>query len=203
MELTTADLLARAIELAAGPGRRMLGITGAPGAGKSTLAELLVAELGPHRAALAPMDGFHIGDALLVEAGKRDRKGAPDTFDRAGYAAALARLRRADHVVYLPRFDRDRENSTAAAIAVRPEVPLIVTEGNYLLIWPQVREQLDQTWYLDVPTDERQERLVRRRVGLGFEEEVARRWATGSDETNAHTVAASRKLADLVIVWRR
>jgi pantothenate kinase len=202
MELTTGDLLARAAELAAGPGRKILGITGPPGAGKSTLAELLVAELGPHRAALAPLDGFHIGDALLVEAGKRDRKGAPDTFDQAGYAAALARLRQADHVVYLPKFERHREDSTAAAIAVPPDVPLIVTEGNYLLVWPEVHDQLDQTWFLDVPTAERQERLVRRRIDLGADEALARYWAIGSDETNARTIAASRELADLVLVWR-
>jgi pantothenate kinase len=202
MELTADELLARAATLAAAPGRRILGITGPPGAGKSALAERLVAELGPHRAVLAPMDGFHIGDALLVEAGKRGRKGAPDTFDQAGYAAALARLRLADHVVYLPLFDRDREDSTAAAIAVPPDVPLIVTEGNYLLVWPEVHAQLDQTWYLDVPTAERQERLIRRRLDLGADEALARHWATGSDETNARTIAASRELADLVVVWR-
>jgi pantothenate kinase len=158
-------------------------------------------QLGVHRAALAPMDGFHIGDALLVDAGKRSRKGAPDTFDKAGYAAALARLRQADHVVYLPLFEREREDSTAAAIAVPPDVPLIVTEGNYLLVWPQVHAQLDQTWYLDAPTAERQERLIRRRIGLGASEALARHWAAGSDETNARTIAASRELADLVVVW--
>jgi pantothenate kinase len=105
-------------------------------------------------------------------------------------------------VVYLPKFERDREDSTAAAIAVPPDVPLIVTEGNYLLVWPEVHDQLNQTWYLDVPTAARQERLIRRRIELGADEALAQHWATGSDETNARTIAASRELADLVLVWR-
>lgn len=203
MELSTEQLLARSAELAAGGRRTILGITGAPGAGKSTLAELIAAELGPSLVALAPMDGFHIGDEMLVRMGERHRKGAPHTFDRAGYAAALARLRAGDHLVYLPRFERDREDSTAAAIAVPPEVPLVIAEGNYLLLWEDVRAQLDASWYLDVAVPERQERLVRRRIGYGDSASDARRWASGSDEQNAREVAASKQFAATVVEWRR
>jgi pantothenate kinase len=200
MELSLDRAVGRAGQLAAAGRRVVLGITGPPGAGKSTLAERVVAELGPQRAALVPMDGFHIADALLVSAGMRGRKGAPETFDRQGFAAALQRLRRADHTVYLPRFDRDIEDSTAAAIAVPADIPLVVVEGNYLLLWEDVRSQLDESWYLDVAVAERQQRLVGRRLGLGFDEAEARRWALGSDERNALVIAGTRKLADVVLI---
>ena len=113
--------------------RAVLGIAGPPGGGKSTLAAMVVAELGD-RAALVPMDGFHLAQPELVRLGRRDRMGAPDTFDAAGYAALLARLRaQDDEVVYAPEFRREIEEPIAGAIAVPPDVPLVVTEGNYLL----------------------------------------------------------------------
>ncbi len=191
MRLTVAALVDRARALADRGTRTLLGVTGPPGAGKSTVTEAVVAALGPV-AALAPMDGFHLGDELLVALGRRDRKGAPDTFDRDGFAATLRRLRAARGTVYLPRFDREREDSVAAAIAIPPDVPLVVTEGNYLLLWPDVRALLDESWYLDLDDGVRRERLVRRRMALGSTEAEARRWATESDERNAVLVTGTR-----------
>ncbi len=113
--------------------RAVLGICGAPGSGKSTLAAQLVAAIGP-AAVVVPMDGFHLHDDELARLGLSDRKGAPETFDVAGYVALLRRLRaETGHTVYAPEFDRSREESVAGAIAVRPEHRLVVTEGNYLL----------------------------------------------------------------------
>lgn len=182
-------------------GRRILGITGPPGSGKSTLAERLVAALGPGRAALVGMDGFHIADAELRRTGRRHRKGAPDTFDRAGYAALLDRLRREPGTVYAPAFDRSIEDSIAAAVALPAGVPLVVTEGNYLLLWPELRPLLDQVWYLDPPAEARRAALVARHVAFGKAPAEARRWVADSDERNAELIAAGRQLADRVLDW--
>src|SRR3954449_6342466 len=122
-------LLARARGLLSAGKRRILGIAGPPGGGKSTVARAVVAELGD-AARLVPMDGFHLAQAELVRLGRRDRMGAPDTFDAAGYAALLARLRGEDAMVYAPEFRREIEEPIAGAIAVAHQVPLVVTEGN-------------------------------------------------------------------------
>ncbi|MHA3704258.1 nucleoside/nucleotide kinase family protein [Jatrophihabitans sp. YIM 134969] len=193
------ELVQRATELASEGERRLLGVTGAPGAGKSTVTSAIVDALGPDRAVVVPMDGFHLADPVLVALGRRDRKGAPDTFDVDGYLHLLQRLCGATDVVYAPVFRRELELAEAGAIAVDPAVTLVVTEGNYLLTWPAVRDVLDETWYLDVPDAERQRRLVERRRGYGEDADTARRWATGSDQRNADLVATTRHLADLVV----
>lgn len=197
-----AKLLARAHRLAAG-GRQILGITGAPGAGKSTLAAALVAALGP-AAALVPMDGFHLANVELERLGRRGRKGAVDTFDAAGYVALLRRLRDpAEPLVYAPLFVREIEEPIACALPVPATTPLIVTEGNYLLVdeghWAGVRPLLDEVWFLDVPDGVRLERLVRRHIAFGKDLAAAEAWSHGSDQRNADVIAATRDRADLVV----
>ena len=196
-----ADLLAEARQLSADGRRRILGITGPPGAGKSMLAERVVTALGPEQAVLVGMDGFHIADAELRRTGLRERKGAPETFDRAGYAALLHRLRTEPGTLYAPAFDRALEDSIAAAVAVPQAVPLIVTEGNYLLLWPEIRPLLDRVWYLDPPPEARRTALIARHVAFGKTPVEAARWVASSDERNAEVVAAGRELADRVLGW--
>ncbi|HEX8344802.1 MAG TPA: nucleoside/nucleotide kinase family protein [Actinoplanes sp.] len=196
------DLLARARRLAAGP-RPVLGQTGPPGAGKSTVAAAVVAALGP-AAVLVGMDGFHLANVELQRLGRRDRKGAPDTFDAAGYVALLQRLRAAGpEAVYAPVFDRRLEESVAGAVRVDPWIPLVVTEGNYLLlddgVWAQVRPLLDEAWYVEVDDALRVERLIRRHVAHGRPLAEAREWVLRSDEANARLVAATRDRADLLV----
>ena len=195
------ELVRRATALAVG-GRALLGIAGPPGAGKSTLAAALVAAL-PGRSALVPMDGFHLPDAELDRLGRRDRKGAPDTFDAAGYVHLLRRLReRTDDVVYAPQFVREQEQAVAGARAVPRELPLVVTEGNYLLAdggFAPVRDLLDETWFLDVDPAVRRSRLVARHVGHGRTREQAEQWVSATDEPNARLVDPTRERADLIV----
>lgn len=203
------QLLARAETLVCpAPPRRVLGIVGAPGAGKSTVATALVAALterhGRDAAHYVPMDGFHLANAELVRLGRHDRKGAPDTFDAAGYVALLRRLRDpGEDVVYAPRFHREIEEPVAGAIGVHPDVRLVVTEGNYLLVgaqpWSSVRTLLDEAWFLDPPAGVRHERLIARHEAYGKSPADARAWALGSDERNAELIAATKVHADLVI----
>jgi pantothenate kinase len=197
-----AELIARATELASAGQRRLLGITGPPGAGKSLLAERIVAGLAG-RAALVGMDGFHLADAELVRIGLADRKGAPETFDRDGFVALLARLRANAGTIYAPVFDRRLEDSRAAAVAVPADVPLVVIEGNYLLHWPEVRPLLDEVWYLDPDPEQRRAALTARHVAYGRSPEQAQLWVARSDERNADLVAAGRNLADRRIRWSR
>ena len=197
------QLLERARALAGRPGRALLGITGPPAAGKSTLAERLREELGA-AAAYVPLDGFHLAHQLLVENGLVERKGAPDTFDAAGYVALLRRLRDpAEGVVYAPRFDRDIEDSIANAILVPPDVPLVITEGNYLLLrsgpWAQVADLLDEVWYIELAEDTRLRRLIGRHMEFGRDSAEARDRATGSDQRNAVLIEAGRDYASLVV----
>lgn len=201
---TLADLIDAAAGLAAGPQRAILGITGAPGAGKSTLGERIVEALGPDRAVLVPMDGFHLADAVLAARSLRDVKGAIHTFDDAGYAALLRRIRdqRPGETVYAPHFDRSLEEPIAGSIEVRPEVPLVVTEGNYLLAddgaWPRARACLTECWFLDPAPDVRRERLVARHVAFGKSPDDARAWALGTDEANAALIEGTAGRADRV-----
>ncbi len=195
----TARLVVRARRLAEPGGRRLLGITGAPAAGKSTLAASLVAALAPD-AVLVPMDGFHLAGAELTRLGRLDRKGAPDTFDAAGYIALLRRLRsRADEVVYAPEFRREIEEPIAGAIPVPRGVPLVITEGNYLLHWPAARELLDEVWFVELDEALRIERLIVRHVAHGRTRAAAAARAFGSDQRNAELITATRSLADLVV----
>ncbi|TDC61345.1 nucleoside/nucleotide kinase family protein [Micromonospora sp. KC207] len=201
--LTVEELVARAHALAdAGP-RQLLGIAGAPGAGKSTLAERIVAELGGV-ARLVPMDGFHLAQAELRRLGRDARKGAVDTFDVTGYVALLRRLHRLEPTsVWTPEFRRDLEEPVAGAIEVPPEVRLVVTEGNYLLLsdypWDEVRALLHEAWFLDLDAEVRHRRLTARHEAYGRSPEQARAWALGSDEANAALVAGTVGHADLVV----
>lgn len=202
VKLTSEEFVERASILLRRPGRTMLGITGAPGAGKSTVSQALADGLGDE-VVVVPMDGFHLSNEVLVQLGRRDRKGAPDTFDVPGYVSLLRRIRDRETLVYAPRFDREIEQSIGSAQPVVAATPLVVTEGNYLLCesdgWPAVRELLDEVWYIDVGLDEVRRRLVDRRVRHGHRVEAARAWVAEVDSPNANIVIESRNRADLVV----
>ncbi len=196
----------RARELIKRSGRALLGLVGPPGSGKSTLAAALQAEF-EKVAQVVPMDGFHLANVELERLGRRDRKGAPDTFDAAGYAALLRRLlAQADgEVVYAPEFRREIEEPVANAIPVFASTQLVITEGNYLLLaeepWSQVHGLLDEVWYVDVDDALRVERLTQRHVQFGRSAAEAAAWVAATDEPNARLIETSRSRASFVFRW--
>jgi pantothenate kinase len=201
-----ADFRTRIDALLATGERRLLGLVGAPGAGKSTLAQALLEALGD-TAQVVPMDGFHLANVELQRLGRAARKGAPDTFDAAGYVALLRRLREQapGETVYAPAFRREIEEPIAGAIAVHPATRLVITEGNYLLLdegpWAEVAGLLDDCWYVEVDDALRRRRLVERHVRFGCDQAAARDWVEHTDEPNARRIAATRARAGAVLHW--
>jgi pantothenate kinase len=184
-----------AVRAAAAPGARVVvGIAGAPGAGKSTVAGELVARLGDG-AALLPMDGFHLPQWRLVELGRRDRMGAPDTFDVPGFLQVLQRVRANDGTVLAPGFDRTVEEPVPDAIRIGPEHTVVVVEGNYLLLdsggWESAAALLDLTFFVEVPQQVRLRRLIDRHIAFGKTPEAAEAWVLGPDERNAELIAGT------------
>jgi len=203
-----ADGLARLQALMATGQRKLLGLVGAPGAGKSTLALAMLQAVGADRAQVVPMDGFHLANVELQRLGRADRKGAPDTFDSAGYVALLQRLRdqRPDgDIVYAPEFRREIEEPIAGAIAVLPSTQLVITEGNYLLHdvgpWAGAAAMLDEVWYVDIDDAVREARLVQRHQQFGRSAEAARDWVASTDAPNARLIAATKARAHHVLMW--
>ena len=198
------ELLDRALAMV-GRGGRLLGLTGPPGAGKSTLAAQLATAASDAgvRTCVVPMDGFHLADEELDRLGRRDRKGAPDTFDADGFVAALARIRTSAHDVLVPRFDRALEAAIAGAIRVPVDAQLVITEGNYLLLtddpWAGVRPLLDECWMLEPDDTARLDRLIARHEGHGRSPAEARAWVREVDERNTALVRSRSRSADLVV----
>jgi pantothenate kinase len=208
------ELAARARRLVALGGRRILGVTGPPGAGKSYLAAALAARVGAEqlgaeqlgaervRAEIVSMDGYHLPDDELRRLNRLDRKGAPDTFDADAFIAMLRQLRTADDPLWAPAFDRHRELTIPHAIMIPATTELVIVEGNYLLLdaepWNEARALLDEVWFIDHP--DRIARLVGRHVEFGWQRDAAlERATTGSDGENARLVLSTMHRADLVL----
>lgn len=200
VRLGFAELVSQIANDARGRGRYVFGLAGPPGSGKSTVAARLADELG---AVVVPMDGFHLDNTELDRLGLSNVKGAPDTFDAAGFVRLVEQLQHADGPVSAPSFDRVADRTIDGAITVGPDDRIVIVEGNYLLLerppWGALRDLFDLTGYIDVNAHTRVDRLVARHVRHGRSPDEAREFVRMSDEANAVIVAASRPRARVVV----
>ena len=180
--------------------RVLLGLAGPPGSGKSTMADFLGAELG---AVVAPMDGFHRTNDELERLGLRDRKGAPETFDADAFVRRVREVADAAHDVAWPRFDRIADEPVDDGFAVPADAPLVIVEGNYLLLddapWNAVPPLLDDVVFTTLDAQIRIDRLIDRHVAFGRSRAAAVEFVMRSDERNTALVEASRDRATLVV----
>ena len=184
--------------------RVLIGIIGKPGAGKSTLSKFLMAKLPKEFVTVVPMDGYHLSNKVLMDLKRADRKGAPDTFDVAGFISLVKRIRSEQtQNIYYPIFDRAIEESIAAQGVVTSATKVVIIEGNYLLHndggWEVCNDLLDESWMVDVDDDKRISRLISRHIAYGKEPEAAKAWAKGTDEVNAKLIERGRNRADFIV----
>ena len=184
--------------------RVLIGIIGKPGAGKSTLSKFLMGKLPKDLVTVVPMDGYHLSNKVLKDLKRSDRKGAPDTFDVAGFVSLVKRIRSEQtQNIYYPIFDRAIEESIAAQGVVTSATKVVIIEGNYLLHdeggWEVINDLLDESWMVDVDDDKRISRLISRHIAYGKDPEAAKAWAKGTDEVNAKLIERGRNRADFVV----
>ena len=189
--------------------RTIIGIAGPPASGKSTLAEAVVQALNTAepsvvpQAALLPMDGYHLDNRILESRGLLARKGAPETFNANGFCDAVKRLSTATRESFHPKFDRQMDLSIANAIAIHPDTPIVVVEGNYLLLksdpWSSLNEDFAITVFVSPPLDDLKDRLQQRWINHGLDPAAAMQRATGNDLPNAELVLRESRDADVCL----
>lgn len=188
-------------------GRFILGITGIPGAGKSTLAaslaEKLNNQLNQEIAIVVPMDGFHLKNAVLQERGLLAKKGAPETFDAAGFAALLKTIAADKEKIFCPAYDRKLHDPVSNAILVESRHRIIIIEGNYLLLdaapWQELKNYLTQTWFIDISLEIAKERLIKRHTVSGRSLEEALKKVTAVDLPNARLIQKTKSSANKIV----
>ena len=197
-----ASIAAAIFKRAAKAERFIVAIAGPPGSGKSTLVERLN-EVLQDASAVVSMDGFHFDDMVLDSRGLRSRKGAPETFDYAGFAAMLKRIRAGEPEIAIPVFYRSMELSRAGASIIGSGAKFILVEGNYLLLdeepWSALADLFDFSIFVDVPRGELERRLLERWREHGKSDDDARAWIASNDLPNIERVLARRRKADLVV----
>jgi pantothenate kinase len=198
--MQVSDLLTEIKEALESNGKRtLIGIVGKPGAGKSTVVEAIKERFDQALVSIIPMDGYHLSDEELIAQGKRDRKGAPDTFDSNAFVELLRRVKSEDGEITFPIFHRELEASIPDEGTVPQTAKVIITEGNYLLSqehgFENVRKLLDKVYYIDINDEKRLERLIARHIRYGKTPDAAQDWAMGSDEANARYIETTKHLA--------
>ena len=186
-------------------GRKLIALAGPPGAGKSTVSSLVEKALRAKGCSVAvvPMDGFHLDNRLLEERGLLSRKGAPETFDIAGFVHLVSRISAADQTVTYPVFDRQRDLAIAGAAELAADIEYVIFEGNYLLLdspaWAELGQYWDYSLAVSAPREELQNRLLQRWRDENLPEDVCQSKVMQNDMPNVDLVMNHSRPADLML----
>ncbi|KEZ38812.1 Uncharacterized protein SAPIO_CDS10852 [Scedosporium apiospermum] len=199
--------------------RLLIGISGIPGSGKTTLAHLVTTRLNtksPTTAISLPMDGYHYTRAHLSSMPDPQtahaRRGAAFTFDAPAFLALIRSLRGPltpdSKPIYAPSFDHAVKDPKEDDIEILPSHRVVVVEGNYLAldedVWRDAAALFDELWFVEVDFEVAKRRLVRRHVeaGIAKDEEAAERRAVENDLVNGKQIVEKRLKVDEVVVSR-
>lgn len=187
-------------------GRWLIGVSGLPGAGKSTLAKRWAHETNAHRGtesvAALSMDGFHLTKATLARCPDPQaafaRRGAPWTFDPLALRAHLMALRAGESVSW-PGFEHAVGDPVPGALQVGSEIRVALVEGLYLLHdqhgW-DLAGCFDEHWFVDVDMNTAMARLEDRHMAANQQSRAqARARLDGNDRLNAAIAAGARAKA--------
>lgn len=209
-EIEGVEAFMQSLRALRGGGRALVALAGPAGAGKSTLAASLAAALEAERPgsiAVLGLDGFHYDDAVLEARGLRARKGAPETFDVAGFAALLDRLKaNAEPEIAAPVFDRRIEIARAGAAIIPASVEIVLVEGAWLLLdrppWRALRAYFSTDARIEAPLPELARRLAARWEGLGLSPQAVAEKLEANDLPNARLASTRSAPARHRLVWR-
>ena len=197
----TVRLASEIEKLAIGGKRALIAIAGAPGSGKSTFAEHLSSYLGK-KASVIPMDGFHLDNSVLEAKGLLSVKGAPQTFDCAGFASLVSGIKEGN-IQKFPTFDRALDRVIPEGGQLSEKASILLFEGNYLLCdlpgWAGLTDMWDAGIWLDVPIDILRTRLIKRWRDHGLSDREAIKRAEENDLKNARQILAHALPARWVI----
>lgn len=193
------DVMTKAAEIlsaAADKTRYLVAVAGPPASGKSTLAEQLMVAInrqaGREISTVVPMDGFHLDNDTLTEMGMLARKGAPQTFDSAGYVQLVQHLAQTTQDTLIPSFDRHLDAVVPDAQCVRADHQILVLEGNYLLLkeapWSDLHALYDEVLFINPGLEVLEQRLIQRWLDHGLDEQAAQLRARSNDLPNAEYV---------------
>jgi pantothenate kinase len=213
METAYANLVTRAHNLHSkrqklhgSQSRTLIALAGPPGSGKTTIAAEVVRRLNSQSsspyAVVLPMDGFHLSRSTLSQMPNSEeafeRRGAAWTFDAEGVVSLVDKLdsTRNDREITIsaPAFDHAEKDPVEDAILIKPDVSLIILEGNWILYdqkpWKRISQIVDDTWFVDVDPELAVDRVAKRHIISGIEDtwEKAESRARGNDLANGEEV---------------
>lgn len=182
----------------------LVGIAGPPATGKTNLSERLASDLNAAglETCVCPLDGFHMTNAQLDDAGLRDVKGRIDTFDGTAFARAVTRLKDGASF-WWPQYSRQRHDPIPKGTRITGTQAVCIIEGNYILTdaepWRSAANFFDLRIIMDASDTVLRLRLLNRHLQGGRSVKAAMTKINLTDMPNAQEIRTGYSYADILL----